>query len=62
MGEFLQNNWFWLLLIVFFFWMHGSGMGCGGHGGHSGHGRHGRQQPKDGEADSTRSEPSGHRH
>lgn len=34
MGEFLQNNWFWIALIVFFFWMHGSGAGCGG-----GHGR-----------------------
>lgn len=34
MAEFLQNNWIWILLIVFFIWMHGSGMGCGGHGGH----------------------------
>lgn len=32
--EFLQNNWFWIVLIVFFVWMHSSGMGCGGHGGH----------------------------
>ena len=37
MGEFLQNNWFWIALVVFF-WMHASGMGCGGHGGHRGHG------------------------
>ncbi len=34
MGEFLQNNWFWIILIVFFVWMHASGMGCGGHGSH----------------------------
>ena len=24
MGGFLQNNWFWLLLVVFFIWMHRS--------------------------------------
>ena len=36
MGEFLQSNWFWILLIVFFIWMHASGMGCGGHGGGDG--------------------------
>jgi hypothetical protein len=36
MGEFLQNNWFWIAVIVFFIWMHSSGMGCGGHGGHGG--------------------------
>lgn len=34
--EFLQNNWFWIVVIVFFVWMHSSGMGCGGHGGHGG--------------------------
>lgn len=34
MGEWLQNNWFWIALVIFFIWMHGSGMGCGGHGGH----------------------------
>lgn len=34
MGEFLQNNWFWLVLLGFFIWMHASGMGCCGHGGH----------------------------
>jgi hypothetical protein len=37
MGEFLQNNWFWLLLLGLFIWMHSSGMGCCGHGG-QGHG------------------------
>jgi len=34
MGEFLQNNWFWIAVFVFFILMHSSGMGCGGHGGH----------------------------
>jgi hypothetical protein len=38
MGEFLQNNWFWIAVFIFFVWMHASGMGCGGHGGHRGHG------------------------
>jgi hypothetical protein len=37
MGEFLQNNWFWIAVFVFFIWMHASGAGCGGHGGHKGH-------------------------
>jgi hypothetical protein len=53
MGEFLQNNWFWLLLIVLFFWMHGSGMGCGGHGGH----RH-----TDDAEDKNQAKHTGHRH
>jgi len=34
--EFLQNNWFWIVVAVFFIWMHSSGMGCGGHSGHGG--------------------------
>ena len=59
MGEFLQNNWFWLLLIGFFIWVHGSGMGCGGHGGHGGHGSH---QQKDDDAEKDREEHTGHRH
>ena len=37
MGEFLQNNWFWIVVVGFFIWMHASGMGCGGLGGHRGH-------------------------
>jgi hypothetical protein len=36
MGDFLQNNWFWIVILGFFIWMHTSGMGCGGHGGHGG--------------------------
>lgn len=55
MGEFLQNNWFWILLIGLFIWMHGSGMGCCGHGGH---GRH-RQ---DDDRDENRPAGTGHRH
>ncbi len=51
MGEFLQNNWFWILLLVFFVWMHGSGLGCGGHGGH-----------RDDEEALRRTDSSGHRH
>jgi hypothetical protein len=34
MGEFLQNNWFWIAVFIFFVWMHASGAGCGGHGGY----------------------------
>ena len=36
--EFLQENWFWIVVAVFFIWMHSSGMGCCGHGSHTGHG------------------------
>ena len=36
MGDFLRENWFWLVLIGGFLWMHSSGRGCGSHGG--GHG------------------------
>ena len=32
MGEYLQNNWFWIVVVGFFVWMHASGMGCGSHG------------------------------
>lgn len=53
MGEFLQNNWFWLLLVGLFIWMHGSGMGCGGHGGH----QHGGGDEK-----GRRPEENGHQH
>lgn len=53
MGEFLQNNWFWIVVLVFFIWMHSSGMGCGGHGGH---GSHGNGDKKKGEED------KGHQH
>jgi len=59
MGEFLRNNWFWILLIVFFLWMHRRGGGCGAHGqhgggGHGGHGTSPQHPPAEGE------EPSGH--
>lgn len=54
MGEFLQNNWFWIVLLVFFIWMHGSGMGCGGHGRHQRH---------NGDSDNRRRPEAGsHRH
>lgn len=46
--EFLQNNWFWIVVVVAFIWMHASGMGCGGHGGHGGHGGQ-KDKPDDNE-------------
>ena len=39
MGEFLQSNWFWIVLIVFFVWIRACGMSCGGHGHRNGKGR-----------------------
>ena len=30
--DFLQNNWFWIVLVVFFIWMTASGGGCCGAG------------------------------
>lgn len=47
MGEFFRNNWIWIALIVFFFWMHSSGAGCGGHGGAHKHGGKDGQEPDD---------------
>jgi hypothetical protein len=47
--EFLQNNWFWIVLVVLFVWMHASGMGCGGHS-------HGGEKKK------KREEGGGHQH
>ena len=32
MVEFLQNNWFWIALIIVFVGMHSFGGGCGGGG------------------------------
>lgn len=41
MIEFLAANWLWIVVVVAFFAMHRSGMGCGvGHGGHGSHGGH----------------------
>ena len=51
MGEFIQNNWFWIVVAVFFIWMHSSGTGCGGHGGHGG-----------GDDKKKREEGGGHQH
>jgi hypothetical protein len=54
MGEFIQSNWFWIVLIVVFIWMHASGMGCGGHGGK--HGDNGGDEKR------KREEGGGHQH
>ena len=51
MGEFLQNNWFWIVVFGFFILMHASGMGCGGHRGHGG-----------GDEKKKREEGGGHQH
>jgi len=32
--EFLQNNWFWIVVLGFFIWMNVSGRGCCGPGKH----------------------------
>ncbi len=42
--EWLSANWFWILIFLFFIWMHMGGHGC--HGGHK-HGSH--QQPQKGD-------------
>ena len=59
--EWLQQNWFWVVVIVAFFAMHlfghgghGGGGGCGG-GGHGGH----RPPDKDEQKPQT---PAGHQH
>ena len=48
MGEFLQANWFWIVLIGLFIWMHSSGMGCGGHGREHRHDDGDEREPKKG--------------
>ncbi len=40
----LQNNWFWIVVFLFFIWMHSSGMGCG----HGSQGDRKRKGGKDG--------------
>ena len=40
--QFLRENWFWIVVFVFFILMH-----AGGHGGHGGHGRSGRTSRPD---------------
>ena len=52
MTEFLLNNWFWIVVLLFFIWMHSSGMGCGGHGGHG----------KDGKGEKRGEKDQGHQH
>ncbi len=56
MGDFLRDNWFWLVLIGGFLWMHSSGRGCGSHGG--GHG--GGPGSKKGEKDAEPGDDGGH--
>jgi len=41
--EFLQNHWFWIILIGLFVWMHASGGGC------CGSGKHGRGKREEGQ-------------
>lgn len=36
--DWLRENWFWLVVVVLFLWMHGKMHG--GHGGHGGRGGH----------------------
>lgn len=42
----LQENWFWILVVIFFVWMHkghgGHGHGGRGHGAHGGRSAHGK--------------------
>lgn len=64
--EWLQQNWFWVVVFVAFVAMHL--FGHGGHGGRGGHGGHGgcgggdeRPRPSDKE-DKGASPPSGHQH
>ena len=44
--EWLADNWFWILVFLFFIRMHMGGHGChGGHGGHR-HNHDDAKQPK----------------
>ncbi len=60
--EWLQQNWFWVVVFVVFFGLHL--FGHGGHGGHGGGcgGGHGGQRPSDKDEKRTEPPPSGHQH
>ncbi|MEZ5318110.1 MAG: hypothetical protein R2752_11970 [Vicinamibacterales bacterium] len=51
--DFIRDNWFWIVVFVFFILMHA------GHGGHGGHGGSGRA-PRRGEPDPR--DAGGHHH
>lgn len=38
----LRENWFWVMVVVLFFWMH-----MKMHGGHGGHGGHRHSRPEE---------------
>lgn len=64
--EWLQQNWFWVVVFVLFFGMHL--FGHGGHGGRGGHGGHGGcgggdepRRPSD-KDEQDRDRPQGHQH
>ena len=57
--EFFERNWFWILLIGAFLWMHFKGHGCGGHS-HGGHGKHGENPPGDRRDDDGAGKPPAH--
>jgi hypothetical protein len=50
--DWLRENWFFIMFLIFFIWMHLSGHGCGGHG-HGGH-KHGKGQGRDDHAEADR--------
>ncbi len=59
--EWLQQNWFWVVVFVLFFAMHL--FGHGGHGGGGGcGGGHGDRQPSDKDEKKPQGRPSGHQH
>lgn len=44
----LRENWFWVIVFVFWFWMHTKmHAGHGGHGGHGGHAKPRGPRPSD---------------
>ena len=49
MAEFLQNNWFWIVLVLLFVGMHSFGGGCCGKGRHSGEKGGTGKDPEEGE-------------
>ena len=58
----LTANWFWVLVLIAFIWMH-----VGGHGGHGGHGAkrprsNGKEEVADAEKLPKDPAPGGHHH
>lgn len=57
--DWLRENWFWVVVIAVFFWMHMKMHAGHGHGGH-GHGGHGHGGSGEHESEPNDTQPNSH--